>query len=76
MVLLAIGLLPALDSARIETIGNAAGVGGRLALCSLSERRRAQEIARRVQHVQLSERKSFYDGFADAMMLRPLPAGR
>jgi len=71
---MAIGLLPALDVERIECIGNAAGVGARLALCSVSERRRAAEIARRVSRVQLSEREGFYDRFANAMMLRPLPA--
>jgi uncharacterized 2Fe-2S/4Fe-4S cluster protein (DUF4445 family) len=68
-----IGLIPALPADRIRSIGNAAGVGARLVLCSTEERRRAEEIARRVQHVDLSERKGFYDRFADAMMLRPLP---
>ena len=68
-----IGLIPALPADRIRAIGNAAGVGARLVLCSTEERRRAEEIARRVQHVDLSERKGFYDRFADAMMLRPLP---
>jgi uncharacterized 2Fe-2S/4Fe-4S cluster protein (DUF4445 family) len=68
-----IGLIPALPAHRIRSIGNAAGVGARLVLCSTEERRRAEEIARRVQHVDLSERKGFYDRFADAMMLRPLP---
>ncbi|MDH4179765.1 MAG: ASKHA domain-containing protein, partial [Armatimonadota bacterium] len=73
---LAIGLIPSVAAERIVSIGNAAGVGARLMLCSLSERRRAQEIARSTQHVELSEREGFYDRFADAMMLRPLPAER
>jgi uncharacterized 2Fe-2S/4Fe-4S cluster protein (DUF4445 family) len=73
---LAIGLIPSVAAERIASIGNAAGVGARLMLCSLSERRRAQEIARSTQHVELSEREGFYDRFADAMMLRPLPAER
>jgi uncharacterized 2Fe-2S/4Fe-4S cluster protein (DUF4445 family) len=66
-----IGLIPALRADRIRSIGNGAGVGARLVLCSTEERRRAEEIARRVQHVDLSARKDFYDRFADAMMLRP-----
>jgi uncharacterized 2Fe-2S/4Fe-4S cluster protein (DUF4445 family) len=70
----AIGLIPALDRDRIESIGNAAGVGARLVLLSVSERKRAAEIARRTRHIALSEREGFYDRFADAMMLRPLPA--
>jgi uncharacterized 2Fe-2S/4Fe-4S cluster protein (DUF4445 family) len=73
---LAIGLIPSVAAERIASIGNAAGVGARLMLCSLSERRRAQEIARSTRHVELSEREGFYDRFADAMMLRPLPAER
>ena len=71
----AIGLIPALAESRIESIGNAAGVGARLALLSVAERRRADEIARRARHVELSAREGFYDRFADAMMLRPLHGG-
>jgi uncharacterized 2Fe-2S/4Fe-4S cluster protein (DUF4445 family) len=70
---LAIGLIPSLPVERIRSVGNAAGVGARLVLSSVVERRRAEEIARRVKHVTLSEREGFYDRFADAMMLRPLP---
>jgi uncharacterized 2Fe-2S/4Fe-4S cluster protein (DUF4445 family) len=71
---LAIGLIPSLPVDRIRSIGNAAGVGARLLLCSAEERERAEEIARQVRHVDLAEREGFYDRFADAMMLRPLPA--
>ena len=71
---LAIGLIPSIPAERIASIGNAAGVGARLMLCSLGERRRGEEIARRTRHVELSERKDFYDRFAGAMMLKPLPA--
>jgi len=69
----AIGLVPDLPKERIVSIGNAAGLGARLALCSVSLRRRAEEIARRVHHVELSEQEGFYDRFTDAMALRPLP---
>ena len=71
----AIGLIPALPDERIQSIGNAAGVGARLVLLSVTERRRAEEIARRTRHVELSEREGFYDRFAEAMMLQPLPGG-
>ncbi len=69
----AIGLVPDLPAERIVSIGNAAGLGARLALCSISLRRRAEEIARRVHHVELSEEEGFYDRFAEAMALRPMP---
>jgi uncharacterized 2Fe-2S/4Fe-4S cluster protein (DUF4445 family) len=65
----AIGLIPEVDLARVESIGNAAGVGARLVLSSMSERRRADEIARRTEHVDLSQTPGFYDRFADSMML-------
>ena len=70
---MAIGLVPSLPADRIVSIGNAAGLGARLVLCSVSLRRRGEEIARRVHHVELSEQEGFYDRFADAMALRPLP---
>jgi uncharacterized 2Fe-2S/4Fe-4S cluster protein (DUF4445 family) len=69
----AIGLVPDLPAERIVSIGNAAGLGARLALCSISLRRRAEGIARRVRHVELSEEEGFYDRFAEAMALRPMP---
>jgi len=68
----AIGLVPALPAERIVSIGNAAGLGARLVLCSVSLRRRGEEIARQVQHVELSEQEGFYDRFTEAMALRPL----
>jgi uncharacterized 2Fe-2S/4Fe-4S cluster protein (DUF4445 family) len=70
---IAIGLTPDLPRDRIHSIGNAAGLGARLALCSRSLRARGEEVARRVQHIELSEQEGFYDHFAEAMALRPLP---
>ncbi len=69
----AIGLLPSLPLERIRPIGNAAGLGARLMLSSVSLRRRAEEIAGRVEHIELSQQEGFYDRFAEAMALRPLP---
>jgi uncharacterized 2Fe-2S/4Fe-4S cluster protein (DUF4445 family) len=68
-----IGLIPTLDLDRVKSIGNAAGVGARLVLASAAERRRAEQIAQRVNHVSLSESDGFYERFAEAMTLRPLP---
>ena len=70
---IAIGLVPDLPRERLKSIGNAAGLGARLALCSRSLRRRAEEVSRRVQHIELAEQEGFYDCFAEAMALRPLP---
>jgi uncharacterized 2Fe-2S/4Fe-4S cluster protein (DUF4445 family) len=70
----AIGLIPALAPEKIRPIGNAAGLGARLALCSVSERQRAEAASARTKHLELSEQEGFYDRFTNAMMLRPLPA--
>ncbi len=69
----AIGLVPDLPAERIQSIGNAAGLGARLVLSSVALRRRAEEISRRVRHIELSEQEGFYDAYAEAMALRPLP---
>jgi len=68
----AIGLVPALPPERVRPIGNAAGMGARLMLCSVSLRRRAEEIGARVEHIELSQQEGFHDRFAEAMALRPL----
>jgi len=70
---IAIGLVPNLPPERIRSIGNAAGLGARLVLSSASLRHRAEEVSQRVQHVELSEQEGFYDRFAEAMALRPMP---
>jgi uncharacterized 2Fe-2S/4Fe-4S cluster protein (DUF4445 family) len=72
----AIGLLPFLPLERIHPIGNAAGLGARLMLSSVSLRRRAEEIAGRVEHIELSQQEGFGDRFAEAMALRPSPRGQ
>jgi len=70
---MAIGLVPDISPERIASIGNAAGLGARLILSSVPLRRRAEDVSRRVQHIELSEQEGFYDRFAEAMALRPLP---
>lgn len=72
----AVGLIPALPLERIRSIGNAAGVGAKLALASNSMRDRAQELAARVEYVELSRKPDFQLRFADAMMLAPCVPGK
>ncbi|MDP2951806.1 MAG: ASKHA domain-containing protein, partial [Chloroflexota bacterium] len=66
---LAIGMFPAFPRARFEQVGNAAGVGAKLALVSRKERARAQEIASRIRHVELMSQPDFMESFALAMYL-------
>ena len=64
---LRIGLIPALSPARIRYVGNAAALGAQLALVSEPERRRAEAIARRIEHVSLAAHPDFQDVFVDCM---------
>lgn len=65
--LLNIGLLPDIPPDRIYLIGNAAGKGARMALASKVEARRATELAQRVEHIELSDRKDFQEEFLNAL---------
>jgi uncharacterized 2Fe-2S/4Fe-4S cluster protein (DUF4445 family) len=64
---LRIGLIPALPESRIRYVGNAAALGAQLALMSEAERRRAETIARRIEHVSLAAHPDFQDVFVDCM---------
>ncbi len=61
------GLTPQVAVERIRPVGNAAGVGAKLALVSVLERRRAVRLARRTEHIQLSGNDKFQKAFASAM---------
>jgi uncharacterized 2Fe-2S/4Fe-4S cluster protein (DUF4445 family) len=54
-----IGLLPALPLARIEQVGNAAGVGVRMALASAALRERARRLALRCHYLELGSLPGF-----------------
>lgn len=54
-----IGLLPALPLARIEQVGNAAGVGVRMALASAALRERARRLALRCRYLELGSLPGF-----------------
>jgi len=71
---LAIGLIPALPLEKVKPIGNAAGLGAKLALASRSRRRLAKTVAQQVEYVELSERPEFYKYFSEAMELAPIGA--
>ncbi len=61
-----IRLLPPLPLDKITYVGNAAHLGAELALLSETERRRACDIAGRIEHVALATRQDFQDIFVDA----------
>jgi len=61
---LQIGLFPPVGAKRIRQIGNAAGTGASLMLLSTSEREVAQELASRIEHVELATDPGFVRLFA------------
>jgi uncharacterized 2Fe-2S/4Fe-4S cluster protein (DUF4445 family) len=68
-----IGMLPRLPVDRFQQVGNAAGMGAKLALISRSKRTEAQEIARRVGYIELATEPRFMHIFAQAMSLGQSP---
>ena len=67
-----IRLLPDLPSEKITYVGNAALIGGQIALLSETERHRAAKLARRVEHVALATHPQFQEIFVDAISFEPL----
>jgi uncharacterized 2Fe-2S/4Fe-4S cluster protein (DUF4445 family) len=65
----AIGMLPALPLNRFRQVGNAAGMGAKLALISLKSRAKAQAIASRVSYIELASAPKFEQVFIQANYL-------
>lgn len=64
-----IGLLPKeVDIAKVKSIGNAAGDGSILALTSLKKRKKAEKLAQKVKHIELSGHKYFSELFMEAIL--------
>ncbi|HSD84780.1 MAG TPA: ASKHA domain-containing protein [Anaerolineae bacterium] len=63
-----IGLLPRLPNATYSQVGNAAGVGAKMALLSHKERARAQRVAQRTGYVELTTQPGFSRRFALSML--------
>ena len=64
-----IGMLPSLPLNRFRQVGNAAGMGAKLALISLSKRAEAQTIASRVEYIELGSAPHFEQIFIQASYL-------
>ncbi len=66
---IAIGMLPSLPLDRFRQVGNAAGMGAKLALISLSQRNQAQAIASQVNYIELANSPNFMQTFIEANYL-------
>jgi uncharacterized 2Fe-2S/4Fe-4S cluster protein (DUF4445 family) len=62
----AIGMLPSLPLSRFRQVGNAAGMGAKLALISVKSRAQAEAIASRVNYIELASTPIFQRTFMQA----------
>ncbi|MCX7017877.1 MAG: ASKHA domain-containing protein [bacterium] len=69
-----IGLVPDIEPERVHFIGNAAGVGARIALCDRAAWRRAEAVRESAEYMELGGQPEYQDAFADAMGFRDSPA--
>ena len=65
----AIGMFPTLPLERFVQVGNAAGMGARMAVVSLKQREQARRIALEAEYVELTNTPEFTEAFALAMYL-------
>ena len=65
----AVGIMPRLPLKRFKQVGNAAGMGARMALISSTQRMRARVLASEVQYVELGSAPAFTETFVNACSL-------
>ena len=66
---LAVGMFPPLPRERFVQVGNAAGIGSKMALMSRRCRSVSRDIARRVEYVELTTHSHFVTVYTEALML-------
>jgi uncharacterized 2Fe-2S/4Fe-4S cluster protein (DUF4445 family) len=66
---LILGMFPDCDLKNVYAVGNAAGDGARIALLNRDKRVEADEIARKVEYIELTIEKDFQKEFIDALSL-------
>ena len=64
-----IGMLPSLPISRFRQVGNAAGMGAKLSLISLSKRIEAQTVASKVHYIELAGAPNFEKTFIQTSYL-------
>jgi uncharacterized 2Fe-2S/4Fe-4S cluster protein (DUF4445 family) len=65
-----IGMLPDLPLRRFSQVGNAAGAGTCLVLVSGIAREKTEEMARRVNYLELADRPDFMELYVEALKIR------
>jgi uncharacterized 2Fe-2S/4Fe-4S cluster protein (DUF4445 family) len=66
---IAIGMLPAIPANRFRQVGNAAGVGAKIALVSREKREAVQEVVHDIRYIELAVAPDFNKTFTQAISL-------
>jgi len=64
-----IGMYPEIPLNKVRIVGNAAGTGARMALASKTIRRKAEEISRKVNYIELGAEPEFQAEFLNSHFL-------
>ena len=64
------GMLPDLPLRRFSQVGNAAGAGACMVLVSAAAREKTEEMARRVNYLELADRPDFMELYVEALKIR------
>ena len=62
-----LGMIPDCDLDRVESAGNAAGTGARIALLNVGARREIEAVARTIEKIETAVEPKFQEYFVDAM---------
>jgi len=69
---LKIGIIPDISLDRVHNIGNAAGRGAEKLLLSEEMRRKANQLSKKIQYIELSSYKGFQELFMDSLIFNIL----
>ncbi len=64
-----LGMIPDCDLAKVESAGNAAGTGARIALLNVGARREIEKTARTIEKIETAVEAKFQEYFVDAMAI-------
>ncbi len=64
-----LGMIPDCDLDKVESAGNAAGTGARIALLNVSARREIETIVRGIEKIETAVEAKFQEYFVDAMAI-------
>jgi uncharacterized 2Fe-2S/4Fe-4S cluster protein (DUF4445 family) len=68
---ISIGMLPSLPLGKFLQVGNAAGMGAKLALVSMSKRTEARHVSSRVNYIEMAGFDGFSNTFVQACFFEP-----